>query len=77
MRRKVERELLVEAAAGAYRARDPAANVQSHPAWHDLDPEGRREAFSAARQLRALAAACDPQGLSATGRAVLARITRK
>lgn len=69
-----ERELLVEAAASAYRGRDVEGRVQAHPAWHDLDAEGRREAFEAARQLRALEAAADPRGLSATGRAVLARI---
>jgi len=77
MRRKVEREILIEAAAGAYRARAPDGRVQSHPAWHDLDADGRREAFAAARQLRAIEAASDPQGLSATGRSVLARIEGK
>jgi hypothetical protein len=48
--------------------------VRSHPAWHDLDEEGRREAFEVARQMRRLEAAADPQGLSATARALLARI---
>ncbi len=67
-------ERLVEAAAGAFRSRDREGNVRSHPAWHDLDEEGRREAFEVARQMRALEAAADPEGLSATGRAVLARI---
>ena len=76
MRSKVEREILIEAAASAARGRDPAGRVQAHPAWHDLDEAGRREAFDAARQMRALEAAVDSRGLSATGRAVLARILK-
>jgi len=76
MSRRAEREALVEAAATAFRGRDPDGNVQSHPAWHDLDAAGREEAFEAARELRALEAAADPQGLSTTGRAVLARILK-
>jgi hypothetical protein len=48
--------------------------VRSHPAWHDLDAEGRVEAHDRAATSRALEAALDPQGLSSTARAVLARI---
>ena len=77
MTRRGEREELVEAAAAAWRPRDPDGAVRSHPAWHDLDAEGRREAFEAGRQLRALEAAADPQGLSGTAKAVLARILGK
>jgi len=69
-----DRAALIEAAAGAYRARDPLGAIRSHPAWHDLDEAGREEAFERARSLRALEAALDPDGLSATARAVLARI---
>lgn len=69
-----DREALIEAVAAAYRARDPHGSIQSHPAWHDLDEEGRREAFELARRMRALEAALDPEGLSSTARAVLARI---
>ncbi len=76
MSRRAEREALVEAAATAFRGRDPDGNVKSHPAWHDLDAAGREEAFEAARQLRALEAAADPRGLSTTGRAVLDRILK-
>lgn len=76
MSRRAEREALIEAAATAWRGRDPDGNVQSHPAWHDLDPAGREEAFEAARQLRALEAGVDPEGLSTTGRAVLSRILK-
>ena len=77
MSRRTDRESLVEAAAGAWRPRDPDGAVRSHPAWHDLDEEGRREAFEAARQMRQLEAAADPQGLSGTAKAVLARIRGK
>jgi hypothetical protein len=69
-----DREALIEALAGAYRARDPHGAVTSHRAFHDLDDAGRLEAFDAARRLRLLEAALDPQGLSTTARAVLARI---
>ena len=68
---------LVEAVASAYRARDPAGRIRSHPTWHDLDEDGRREAFEVTRQTRALEAALDPDGLSQTARAVLARIERR
>ena len=76
MSRRTEREILVEAAAAAWRPRDRDGVVRSHPAWHDLDAAGRREAFEAARQMRALEAAVDPQGLSGTAKAVLARLLK-
>ena len=69
-----QRERLIEAAAGAFRGRDPHGAIKAHPAWHDLDEEGRAEAFERARRLRAMEAALDPEGLSTTARAVLARI---
>lgn len=64
---------LIEQVAGAYRppSRD---ELRYHPAWHDLDDAGRLEAFERARKLRTLEAALDPDGLSTTARAVLARI---
>jgi hypothetical protein len=69
-----ERDALIEAVAGAWRPRDPRGRIESHPAWADLDDAGRREAYEVARLERTLEAALDPRGLSATGRAVLARI---
>jgi hypothetical protein len=72
----VTRDELIEAAAAAFRPRDPDGRPRALPAWHDLDDEGRRAAFAAGATLRALEAAADPDGLSATGRAVLARIRR-
>lgn len=68
------RDALIEAAATAWRGRTPHGDVRSHPAWHDLDDEGRVEAHDRAATSRALEAALDPQGLSSTARAVLARI---
>ena len=47
---------------------------ESHPAWLDLDAGGRARAFALAEGLRALEAAADREGLSATGRAVLERV---
>ncbi len=69
-----EDEPLIEAAAAAYRPRDPRGGIAFLPAWHDLDAAGREKAFELARALRALEAAADPRGLSSTGKAVLARI---
>ncbi len=69
-----EREALVESVAGAFRPRDPMGAIRPHPAWHDLDDPGREEAFELSLLLRALEAAVDPEGLSTTGHAVMARI---
>lgn len=68
-----DEELLVEQVASAYRprARD---ELRYHPAWHDLDDDGRRRADEIARAMRKVEAALDPEGLSTTARAVLARI---
>lgn len=68
------RELLVEQAAGAWRPRRLDGGVGDHPAWHDLDGDGRQEAYDAARVARRLEAALDAEGLSSTARAVLRRI---
>ena len=65
--------MLVEEAAGAYRALRDGAVGQS-PAWRDLDADGREAAFELGRQLRRLEAAADPEGYSGTVRAVLARL---
>lgn len=71
-----DRALLVAAVTTAHRGRDPDGRPRAHPAWHDLDEAGRREAFDATMAARALEAALDPEGLSTTARAVLARIRR-
>jgi hypothetical protein len=71
-----EEDLLVEEVAGAHR---PLAQgeLQYHKAWHDLPADARVRAFDLAAALRPLEAALDPEGLSTTGRAVLARIAGK
>jgi hypothetical protein len=69
-------DALVEAATTAWRPRDTAGAVGRHPAWADLDPEGRRAAYAATVRARALEAAVDPDGLTTTARAVLSRIRR-
>ncbi|HEY2749280.1 MAG TPA: hypothetical protein VGL86_31900 [Polyangia bacterium] len=71
----MKREELIEEAAGAWRPRDPRdGTVRAHPAWMDLDAEGRVAAWREAAWARAIEAAADAGGLSATGKAVLARI---
>jgi hypothetical protein len=69
-----DRDALIEAAASAWRPRAPQGPVRFHPAWWDLDPPGRQAAYEVARQSRALEAALDPDGLSTTARAVMAKI---
>ena len=68
------RDALVEQVVGAFRERDAHGAVQTSPAWRDLDPADRRAAFEAALVQRRLEAAADPDGLSATARAVLGRL---
>jgi hypothetical protein len=69
-----EDELLVEQVTTAYRRRRSDGSIASSPAWHDLDADGRRAAFDETLRQRRLEAAADPDGLSTTARAVLARI---
>ncbi len=69
----IERDTAIEEVASAYRPRGRDA-LRYHPAWHDLDAEGRARAFDRALALREVEAAVDPDGRSSTVRAVLARI---
>jgi hypothetical protein len=71
-----QQALVIEEVAGAHR---PASRdeLRYHPAWHDLDADARQRAYELARALRPLEAALDPEGLSTTARAVLARIPRR
>ncbi len=68
-----EEELLVEQVASANRPR-PRDMLRYHRAWHDLGDAGRIRAHEIARAVRKVEAALDPEGLSTTARAVLARI---
>lgn len=70
-----EREALLEAVTTAFRPRDAITNaIRAHDAWHDLDAQGRVEAYEETLRQRRLEAALDPEGLSTTARAVLARL---
>lgn len=71
-----QRDLLIERATTAHRARLPDGAIAAHPAFRDLDAEGRRQLHDEIERQRTLEAAMDPEGLSSTARAVLARITR-
>ena len=71
---KSARQGLIEQVAGAWRERRETGVIVSHPAWHDLDASGRLEAYELACLQRKLEAALDPEGLSTTAYAVLARI---
>jgi hypothetical protein len=66
----------IDSVTTAWRPRDARGEVRAHPAWHDLDDAGRREAHELTCALRRAEAALDPEGLSTTARAVLARIQR-
>lgn len=67
-------ELLIEAAVAAWRPRAPAGEILPHPAWADLDPAGRERLYDLTLRARRMERALDPQGLSSTARAVLARL---
>jgi hypothetical protein len=69
-----EKDVLIEAAAGAHRELAVDGTIRWAPAWWDLDDDGRVKAAALARELRALEAAMDPEGLSTTAKLVLARI---
>jgi hypothetical protein len=74
MRRDERRAILIEAATTAWRPQSPSGELRRHPAWSDLDPAGRLEAYEATRIARRMEAAGNPDGLSSTARAVLARL---
>ena len=70
-----EREELIEAVTTAFRPRDAlTAVLRAHDAWHDLDAAGREQAYEETIVQREMEAALDPEGLSSTARAVLARL---
>jgi hypothetical protein len=69
-----EEELLLEQVTSAHRRRRPDGSVTSHPAWHDLNEAGRREAFEQTLLQRKLEQAMDAEGLSTTAKALLARL---
>ena len=69
------REALIEQVVGAFRER-VRGEIRPEPAFYDLDDADRQAAFDATLEARQLEAALDPQGLSSTAHAVLARLGR-
>jgi hypothetical protein len=69
-----EEEARIEQVAAAWRDRDRDGGVAWHFAWYDLPVAARVEAARRAASQRAMEAALDPEGLSTTGHAVMARI---
>ncbi len=65
-----ERAMLIEEATMAWRPRTPDGRTLEHPAWADLDAEGRLAVFEETLVMRVLEAALDPDGYSTTVRAV-------
>jgi hypothetical protein len=66
---------LIEQASHAFRERDRrSGRIVPSSAWLDLDADGREALFEATGWSRTVEAALDPEGLSATARAVLGRI---
>jgi hypothetical protein len=68
-----EEAALIEQVASSHRP-PSREELRYHPAWHDLGPDARQHAHDLAAALRGLEAALDPEGLSTTARAVLARL---
>jgi len=67
-------EALIEQLVSAYRERRADGTIEFAAAFYDLSSEARADAFALLHAQRALEAAQDPEGLSTTSRAVLARI---
>lgn len=76
MNRPTGDETLIEAALTSWRPRAPDGRILPHPAWADLDDAGRLALFDETLAARAIEAAFDPEGLTATGRIVLRAIRR-
>jgi hypothetical protein len=71
-----ERDVLVESCVTAFRERDAEGRLMPPAAWWDLPPEALDELYAQQLLAREFERALDPRGLSATARAVLARIGR-
>jgi hypothetical protein len=69
-----ELDILIESTAGAWRERDAAGRAVPPPAWWDLPPDAREQAFEAQAATRELERAHDPSGFSGTVRAVMERL---
>lgn len=65
---------VLEQATTAFRPLGPSGEVAAHPAFWDLDEAGREMLGEVVERQRVMEAALDPEGLSTTARAVLARL---
>lgn len=70
----MDRDALLEAVVTAHRARSPRGEILPSPAFADLEPDDRAQAYRATLLQRTLETALDPAGLSSTAKAILARI---
>jgi hypothetical protein len=69
-----ELDILLEMAASPFRESDVTGRVLPAPAWLDLSPDDRERLFDLQAGSRLLERALDPEGLSGTGKAVVARV---
>ncbi len=68
------KDLLIEEAVSAFRERNSRGLVLPSPAWWDLPPGDREALFERQLASRIIERAVDPNGRSATVRAVLGRL---
>ena len=71
-----ETKMLVEEATTAWRPRTPDGTILEHPAWGDLEADGRQAVFDETLVARRIERAMDSRGLSTTVRAVLSRLSK-
>ena len=71
------KEILIEQAVSAYRERTASGRILSSPAWLDLPPESRDELFTKQLQSRILERAIAPDGMTATVKSVLSRLSSR
>jgi hypothetical protein len=69
-----DREILIEAAATAFRERDPSGRILFSPAWADLPGDAREELFERQREARTIERLASEDGLSSTARLVATRV---
>lgn len=71
---KRKRNALIEASVTAYRERDLEGRLVPPAEWWDLAPEALDELYASQLLTREIERVLDPQGQTATAKAVLARI---
>lgn len=74
MNARETQEVLIESTITAYRERDRDGLPMASPAWADLSPEARLEAYRRQLAAREAERALDERGWSSTVRAVMRRV---